>query len=100
MNRKFKNFLPAHALTLAIAILAACLVAPEWAKIRSNPIAYFATIRTSLVYILLSWTIVAVILLGAYFLSSLEETRSLLRASLFASVPAMWFVPAILLVGM
>ena len=79
-------------------MLAAFLIALKGTEIRHNPVALVASLRTSTLYVLLDWTIVAVILLAVYLISSLEETGPLLRASLLASVPAMWFAPAILLI--
>jgi len=93
------SFFSRHGLTAAIAILIVYLVAVDWPESRTNAAARLDSLRTSFCYTLLAWTVVAVILLGIYLVSSLEETRSILRAALLSSVPAMWFVPALLLVS-
>ena len=87
MNREVGIFLLGAAAT---AILAACLIAMQQAALGS--------IRASLAYVLLDWTLAAAILLCVYAILSLEDLRSLLRISLLSSAPAMWFVPAVLLI--
>jgi hypothetical protein len=110
VNRKFKVFQPGwsqrawlrlfpHSLTAAMAVLTVWLLAMEWREVQTSPISLVVPIRTSLSYILLAWTIVAVILLGVYLISSLEETGLLVGASFLSSVPAMWFVPGVLLLS-
>ena len=96
LNCRFKVF-PLHrsrfvrrSVTVVIAVLAAYLIGMEPARTGS--------LGASLFYILLGWTLAAGLLLCVYSISSLEEIRSLLRVSLLSSAPAMWFVPAVLLI--
>ncbi len=81
-----------HGLTAAMAVLAVYFVSV-------SPLAPAAVIRASLSYVLLDWLLAAAILLAVYAITSLEDIQPLLRAALLSSVPAMWFVPATLLIS-
>lgn len=58
------------------------------------PIAAFSH---ALVFVLLTWACAAVIMCWIFASVSMESLRVLLFASIVSSVPAMWFVPALLM---
>ncbi len=53
----------------------------------------------SLVYVLFAWGCVFAVTLGIYLAICADDLIDLLRASLLTSLPAVWFVPGILLVA-
>ena len=91
----------ASAVTV-IASAGACfaLTCWVWSKAgRLGPEAPFVIARTfhALIYVLFAWGCIFGITFGVYLAICTDEMIDLLRASLLTSLPAVWFVPGVLL---
>jgi hypothetical protein len=65
----------------------------------THPAELIASARASLLIVLLNWAIMAGIFLLVYLALSLEDFAPILTAAILSAVPAMWFVPALALLG-
>jgi hypothetical protein len=75
-----------------MAVLAAWLIV-------ARPTELLESAQASLPSVLLIWALTAGILLLVYLVVSLEDFGPIFSAAVLSAVPAMWFVPAIVLLG-